>query len=155
MSMNTYPLAEPAVLVITPELAAIINSNDCCPEDGSPDPASMTRAELIAEYGDVSEAYDKLGDYFVEDVYFCSEFEGTAEHLIPEEDEINQQDICFDDDFLCYIAPKRKASLFKAAYRDVAELIREFREKLTKQGIDLRGFPLETCVCSLSGTYFC
>ena len=65
------------------------------------------------------------------------------------------KDICFDDDFLCYIAPKRKASLFKAAYRDVAELIQEFREKLIKQGVDPRGFPPETCVCSLSCTYFC
>lgn len=155
MSMNTYPLTEPAVLIITSELAAIINSGDWSPEDEIPDPSSMTNIEFIAEYGDISEAYDKLGDYFVEDVYFCSEFEGTAVHLIPQENGSQLEDLRFEDDYICYIAPKRKPSLFIAAYRDEEELIQEFREKLSKQGIDLRGFPLETCVCSLSGTYFC
>ena len=155
ISMTTYPLTELAALVITPELAAVINSCDWHPEDDMPDPSSLTNIELIAEYGDVSEAYNKLYVYFGQDVYFCPMFEGKGVHLLPEVGGSQLEDIRFDDDDLCYIPPEKDASLFKAAYRDVDELIQEFRDKLTKQKIDLRGFPLETCVCSLSGTYYC
>ena len=122
----------------------------------------MCRFRLLScRYGRLSCAVS-VGHYVATCTFACfslltgkNKNERKQLHLICEGDGINQQDICFDDDFLCYIAPKRKASLFKAAYRDVAELIQELREKLTKQGVDLRGFPLETCVCSLSGTYFC
>ena len=155
MSMNTYPLTEEAALVITPELAAIINSMCRCPGDSRQDPSEISEEQLVEEYGNVSEAYENLALRDLEGVYFCSEFEGTATHLDGNDTFQEQEDICYEDDYLCYIAPDRKSSLFDAAYRDMDELIKEFKIKLTEKKIDLRGFRLESCICSLSGTYFC
>ena len=157
MSMNTYPLTEEAALVITPKLAAIINSMCMCkcPGDSRQGPVEISEEQLVEEYGNVSEAYENLVLRDVDGVCFCSEFEGTATHLVGNEAYQEQEDICYEDDYLCYIAPDREISLFNAAYRDMDELIEEFKIKLTERKIDLRGFRLESCICSLSGTYFC
>ena len=155
MTINTYPLIEEAVLIITPELAAIINSTGWCPEDNRPNPAELTKAQLIEEYGDIAEAFDNLMLRDVEGVYTHSEFVGKATHLVEKEAYQEHEDSSYAGEYLCYIIPDRKISLFTAAYQDIDELMKEFKKKLTEQEIDLRGFRLVSCVCSLRGIYFC
>lgn len=152
MSMNTYPLKEMAALIITGELAVLINSQTWPAADGS-NPADMAPEELAAQFGDVSDAEEALNSRNV-DPCFCSEFEGTASPL-KAPDDTDDHDISFNDDYVVYIPCERGPSLFEAAYPNFEALVDEFRRKLTDAGYDITDFPLEDYVCELTGTYFC
>lgn len=151
MSMHTYPLEEAAALLITPQFAAFINSQKW-QENGSEDPSSLSEQEFLLKYGNVSDTIDMLNDIDMDGVTWCSEFTGEATILGGDNAE---KTISMEDDFLGYIRADKSPSLFTAAYRSMDELINEFREKFDNMGIDIGVFPIEDCVCSISGTYFC
>lgn len=156
MSMNTYPLHELAALVITPELAAIINGSLWSQEtDTRPNPEGLSQKEFVEQFGDVSEANDMLSIEFNIDTCSCSEFEGTMTPLKADGTLDDDKAQSFDDDFIAYIPCSRGISLFRAAYGSYKELVEEFRETLSPLADALVNFPLETCICDINGTYFC
>ena len=154
MSMNTYPLDEKAALVITPELAAVINIACRTDEDDRPDPSELSHEQLLLTYGNINEAYEALEDMNVDGLVYCTEFDGSAYPLSDDGEADSSQEISFLDDFLCYIQPDNEPGLFSnKPYDSMDELVKEFREKLAK--VVPEYFPLRNCICSVSGTYFC
>lgn len=169
--METYPLEEKCMLVITPELAAAILVQDAVDDGGIALPQGIREAldagltpwlcakdpglfEILAGEGwaDVADAFDAVQNAGESDTVYCSEFTGTCS--VPDGfAAYGGSEGRFDDDYIAGLVPLHEPEMFKAAYGSPEELIEEFRARLG----DLAGpdVPVGRFVMDVSGTYFC
>lgn len=167
MSMHTYPLYEPAALLIDEHTAAYIVLQTLIKDD---ELDSETRA-LIDEHGietvickdllpeDIrdlcspDEAMEILSKT-IDTVGWANEFDGTAEILWPERCTDPHVDIFnFGTEFIVFISASRCPDLFSQAYGSPEELRDEFKEKM--KGHRPEDFPFWNYIVSINGTYFC
>lgn len=169
--METYPLKEKCMLVITPRLAAAILLADAIESDAGDIPGAVQEAiddgrtpwgcasdpalfEILSEEGwaDVPDAFDAIQNAGESDTVYCSEF--TGECTVPEGFAgYGGTGGDFDDDYIAGLVPLHKPEMFKAAYGSPEELVGEFRGRLG--GLAGQDVPVGRFVMDVSGTYFC
>lgn len=156
MSMNTYPIYVPAALVITPELAAVINGWRLEKSSISPKDQKEWCKQNDFDITSLPNAFALLAAYLNEnvDVEYCSSFTGTIVPIKKDGATDHRESKSFSGNDIAYIPCCRDADLFRAAYGSYKELVEEFREVLKPIGDVLADFPLETCIYSVAGISF-
>lgn len=173
MAMNTYPLEQACALVITPEVACAILIKDAYDDGGSALPGEVLEAmesgrtafqcatdpafrEALMEndWFSVSDAHDLLESDEMDNMVYCSEFEGEAS---PASDEgfgdEGSEAVSYDDDYIAYLQPENAPSLFRPAYASKEELVQEYKNRLSGYLDD--DFPYGRFIMNVSGTYVC
>lgn len=160
MSMNNYPLKEIAFLV-DEEAAAYISlsidkKEDCVP----PAIAKIVKEGTFvqkAKEGSLPDDYGKLDSVLgiADFLCYCSEFDGSASTLLPENTE-NPLDVDYEDDLLLYIPTGKAADLFSAPYATHDELLQEFQNNFSSLGVSFPDdFDWWAHIVVIEGTYFC
>lgn len=169
MSMQTYPLEEANVILLTRPLAAAVMiqdywknqdmqgmlpeqirenlSNGATPWQCANDP-SLHGLITDGDWDSLSDAYDILnaGEDEVDGLVYCSDFTGSA--CVKRGETVR-----YDSEYMVLVRPLRAADFFKAAYASMDELIREYQARLEpKLG---PGVPYADLIADISGTYFC
>lgn len=173
--MKTYALHEPAAFLIDNDVAATIYFANLLKNDSDEiDPAYLAKLQANGVYKtiltgeipnfhatdarDIQIAMETLEDAGINDFCFASEFEGSADTVV---DNQNPDDLdpdqaknwYFDDDFMACIIPDRPISMFHAAYDSPDDMVEEFKAKLLPfLGPD---FPYRQYICKIVGTYYC
>lgn len=176
MSMNTYPLDEKCVLLITKQLAAAILLQDILESDPDNDLAELPvkiqeklanstpwkcasdpeLLELLDNDGwaDISDAHELLQDEGEADIVHCSEFTGTA--TVPADFvqyHKSMDDVPFDDAYIACLIPLRQSEPFKQAYASPDDLIKEYADRLGN--LAGPGVPIGSLIHDIMGTYTC
>lgn len=77
--------------------------------------------------------YEAVEDIFGGDIEWISEFTGEARYIEDSgSDEWGSQTEYFDGDYIYYVPINRMVSLFKAPYRDMNDMISDFKERIGK-----------------------
>lgn len=168
--MNTYPLEERYMLVLTPELAAAILVQDAMEDEKPALPEKILEAvaagktpwacasdqelfRILYEDGwaSVPDAFDVIQDQDADTVY-CSEFEGSA--AVPDEfAKYGGTGAEYHDDYIAGLVPMKRPEMFKASYDSPEDLVQEFRGRLG--GLAGPDVPVGRFVRDVSGTYYC
>ena len=137
MSMRDYAVNDYG-LIMTKEMLKMVASKVC---DGYTDEA----------YEDDECAFnDELYDAGI--VEYISEF--TGESIDVNDDGSSNWGVGedYDSDYIYYVATNNISTLFKAAYKNMDEMVEEFKEKLGEYFPD--DFDYRKYIRHISGTYF-
>ena len=97
--------------------------------------------------------YDEIENIFGMNFQYISEFTGEAKHI--ENDGTcgwGCDSICYDDDYIHYVPINRNLTLFAAAYKDMDDMIADFKERVGKYMPD--DFDYRANMRYIVGTYF-
>lgn len=137
MSMQDYAVHEYGLLLTTEDMKEISKRlfEDFTKKDWEED-----------EWGFIEAATSKLG------IVYISDFTGEAVPISENGFTEWVGETSFDSDWVFYLAARKLPTLFRAAYKDMDELVEEFRSTL--QNYLPRDFDYRSKVRELIGTYF-
>lgn len=135
MSMKTYPINEPAALVLYGDAAQLIGAQIF--------KGKLNDPETLYELGQKVNAM------------YAGSFSGSVESLCPELAKEPLELSC-DDTMLAAIPCANEMDLFAAAYPTKEALRQEFEIRLKAYGVVMpRDFDWWRYIVSINGTYFC
>lgn len=115
----------------------------------------MIASKVCKDYTD--EEYKEDEDLFNYDLYekgiveYISDFTGEAFTI-----GVNGEDVNFgqsyDNDLIYYVPASKISTLFKAAYKNIDEMVDEFKEKVSQYLPD--DFNYHMRICHIVGTYW-
>lgn len=139
MSMNIYPLIEPAAFILYGNAAKLIWSQVFKDDDGNPEPYDPG-------------GLDELSHLF--DAVWSNSFCGSVESLFPELSK-HPLETSYDDETLVAIPCDKSPDLFIAAYPDKEALRKEFEAKFLKMGVIMpEDFDWWRYIVKIDGTDF-
>ena len=97
--------------------------------------------------------YEEIEDVFCGNIVYTSEFTGEAKYI--EDDGTcgwGCDSVCYDSDYIYYVPIDRRLTLFEAAYKNMDDMIADFKERVGKYMPD--DFDYRTNLRYIVGTCF-
>jgi len=160
--MQDYPLVLDAALILDKETAAYITRSMDMKINAVPDSIAKLSDEVFAQLA----KNEALPEYY-SDGYMCemlsaacfvSDFTGTITTLFPEKARraIGENDPESRWESFFYIPASKAADLFSVAYASPDELLTEFKETFSKEGLELPAdFDWWRRLVRITGTVYC
>ena len=143
MSMREYGISEYGLVLGEDIVRSMIFALD----------DSITSEEKDDPYFDIFDCIDILDCV---GVCYISEFSGEAIDMRADGTDIVTESKHYWGDVIFYVPTEKYPSIFKRAYRDFSELVKEFKVKLTKTGLISclpGGFDIRNNIRHIVGTY--